>query len=314
MITLIRKVDPAELDGAFLWDFDNYQCYHRMWVKKDGQWSLERTSAVRQWNDEKKLQITRYLAWLIKAGGHVFGAYAEGRLVGFLTLDKEYGGSREQYLNLSMLFVDSRYKRRGVGKYLFDESVKEAASLGAEKLFISAIPAEETVAFYFAMGCRDADEIISEWVDMPYDRYLEYQIEPSRIKPKPKKKPEPEKEPESKPAPEPEAAPEPIPETEPGTASEPAPEPGTTLEPTSEPETSSEPILKTKAEVKTDEESATGSVLRQRRRRDRGAQGKRRPGGAEQRSVPRRSDPHARGADRRQAGDGHEDHDHSTPS
>lgn len=177
MITLIRKVDRSELDGAFLWDFDNYQCYHRKWVKKDGQWSLERTSAVRQWNDEKKLRVTGYLARLTEAGSCVYGAFAENRLVGFLALDKAPGGSRGQYLNLSMLFVDARYKRRGVGSYLFAECVKAASAMGAEKLFISSIPAEETVAFYFAMGCQDAEETVKEFVDMPYDRYLEYQLE-----------------------------------------------------------------------------------------------------------------------------------------
>ena len=177
MITLIRKVDRAELDGAFLWDFDTYQSYHRMWEKQDGQWSLKRTNVVRQWNDGKKMHITRYLAQLIETGSCVLGAFAEVRLVGFLALDKEPGGSRGQYRNLSMLFVDSRYRSRGVGRYLFDECVKEASAMGAEKLFISAIPADTTVAFYLAMGCEDAKEDIPEWVDMPYDRYLEYTLE-----------------------------------------------------------------------------------------------------------------------------------------
>ena len=278
MITLIRKVEPAELDGAFLWDFDTYQCCRRMWVKKDSQWSLERTSSVRQWSDGKKLQITRYLAWLIGAGGRVFGAFAGDRLVGFAALDKDYGGSREQYMNITMLFVDSRYQRRGVGKFLFDECAKEAGGLGAEKLFISSIPAENTVAFYFAMGCRDAEETIEDWIDMSYDRYLEYTIGKALVKPKPKRKP----------------AAEPVPEAE------------------SKPE----PLIKPeeKTEVKPDEKSTAGGVLRQRRRRNRGAQGKRRPGGAEQRPVPRRADPHAGRIDRGQAGDGHEDHDHGAPS
>lgn len=244
MITLIRKVERAELDGAFLWDFDTYQHCRKVWEKKDGEWSLRRTSAVRQWNDGKKSQVTKYLDWLIGAGGHVFGAFAEDRLVGFLALDKDFGGSKEQYMNLSMLFVDSRYKRKGIGTFLFDECVKEAASLGAEKLFISSIPAEETVAFYFARGCADAEEVIEPWVDMPYDRYLEFTIEASRIKPKKK----PESQPEAKP------------DTE------------------SNAETRSE---ETK-EVKTDEKSTAGGVLRKRRRRNRGAQGERRPGGAQQ--------------------------------
>lgn len=48
--------------------------------------------------------------------------------------------------------------------------------MGAEKLFISAVPSEETVAFYIAMRCRDAEEMIPEFVDTPEDRYLEYDL------------------------------------------------------------------------------------------------------------------------------------------
>ena len=176
MITLIRKVDPAELNGAFLWDFDSYQCYHKMWEKQNGEWSLRRTSVVRQWNDDKKLWITRYLAGLVQSGGCVLGAFTDDKLTGFLALDNTPGGPKEQYRNLSMLFVDTQYRHRSVGRYLFDECVKEAAEMGAKKLFISSIPAEETVAFYLAMGCQDARTVIKEWVDTPYDRYLEYTL------------------------------------------------------------------------------------------------------------------------------------------
>ena len=44
----------------------------------------------------------------------------------------------------------------------------------ADKLFISAIPSFETIAFYFNIGCGDAKEIISEYVDTDQDRYLEF--------------------------------------------------------------------------------------------------------------------------------------------
>lgn len=44
----------------------------------------------------------------------------------------------------------------------------------ADKLFISAIPAVETIAFYFSMGCEDTMEMIPEYVDTEQDRYLEY--------------------------------------------------------------------------------------------------------------------------------------------
>ena len=48
--------------------------------------------------------------------------------------------------------------------------------MGADKLFISAVPSYEPVAFYFKMGCLDAEEVIDEFVDTEFDRYLEYSL------------------------------------------------------------------------------------------------------------------------------------------
>ena len=48
--------------------------------------------------------------------------------------------------------------------------------MNADKLFISAIPSFETVSFYLSMGCKDANEIIFEYVDTDEDRYLEYSL------------------------------------------------------------------------------------------------------------------------------------------
>ena len=61
----------------------------------------------------------------------------------------------------------------GIGKKLFQKAKVEALSYGAEKLFISAIPAEETIAFYFSVGCKDAGNVIPDFVDTEKDRYLE---------------------------------------------------------------------------------------------------------------------------------------------
>ncbi len=45
---------------------------------------------------------------------------------------------------------------------------------GAEKLFISAVSDVNTIAFYEALGCTDAAEIVLDFVDIEEDRCLEY--------------------------------------------------------------------------------------------------------------------------------------------
>ena len=67
-------------------------------------------------------------------------------------------------------------EKKCIGRKLFTEICSYAKSMKADKLFISAIPAVETLAFYFSIGCKDAEEIIPEYVDTEYDRYLEFAL------------------------------------------------------------------------------------------------------------------------------------------
>lgn len=70
----------------------------------------------------------------------------------------------------------TRLGERGIGASLFNEITKSAKENGAEKLFISAIPSKETVAFYFSQGCVDAAVVIEAFVDTKEDRYFEYTV------------------------------------------------------------------------------------------------------------------------------------------
>ena len=97
-------------------------------------------------------------------------------LVGFACIDGELLGKTANYANLTMLFVDNEWKRKGVGKKLFHEICKCAVKMKAEKLYISAVPSFETVAFYFSMGCEDTKEVIEDFVDTKQDRCMEYSL------------------------------------------------------------------------------------------------------------------------------------------
>ena len=59
---------------------------------------------------------------------------------------------------------------------LFAAGMERARRMGAETVFLSAVPTEETVAFYFAMGCEDAEEVVPKFVDTPDDRYLRFSL------------------------------------------------------------------------------------------------------------------------------------------
>ena len=67
---------------------------------------------------------------------------------------------------------------RGIGRALFRLTCREARALGAERLYISAHSAQETIAAYRAFGCVEAEEI--NWTlakKEPCDVQLEYVLE-----------------------------------------------------------------------------------------------------------------------------------------
>ena len=174
----VRELGHVDLKSDFLRTFAHEQVYGRVWKQRGGQWRLEAvgTPTVRSWSAEKRLWVPEYLEAMRSAGGCVLGCFAGEVLAGFLALDGRFGGAEGRTLNLAMLFVDDRYQRQGVGRRLFTAGMERARRMGAETVFLSAVPTEETVAFYFAMGCEDAEEVVPEFVDTPDDRYLKFSL------------------------------------------------------------------------------------------------------------------------------------------
>ena len=57
------------------------------------------------------------------------------------------------------MHISNGFRRQGLGKRLFSEICEKARQQGAKKLYISANPAEDSIAFYRKVGCIDAGEI-----------------------------------------------------------------------------------------------------------------------------------------------------------
>ena len=170
----IENLPADAIAPDMLANFHHHQVIRQSYVKADGGWKIENICLVREWSAEKRMWITQYLREQIGRGGAVMAAYSGQTLVGFCSVDGYLQGETAKYANMTMLFVDDGFKRQGVGKALFKAICKCAATKGAEKLFVSAVPSVDTVAFYFAQGCVDASEIIPDYVDTEEDRYLEY--------------------------------------------------------------------------------------------------------------------------------------------
>ena len=172
----IKELKTNDISSDMLLNFKHHQVITKKWINQNNDWVISDTSDLRKWSKDKRLWIPQYLRQQIKRGGSVVAAFDNNVLVGFCCVDGCIKGSTARYANMTMLFVDDEWKRRGVGRKLFEKICKCSSRMQAEKLFISAIPCVETIAFYLEMGCCDATEIIPEYVDTEQDRYLEYSL------------------------------------------------------------------------------------------------------------------------------------------
>ena len=170
----ITTLTIENIVSEMLADFCHHQVITKTYIHAHYEWKITDTHSLREWSLEKKKWILQYWKQQIARGGFVVAAFDEDILIGFCSIDGCLLGKTAKYANMTMLFVDDRYKRKGIGKKLFFEICNCARQLKADKMFISAIPSVETVHFYFNIGCKDALEIIPEYVDTKQDRYMEF--------------------------------------------------------------------------------------------------------------------------------------------
>ncbi len=174
---IVRRLQKTSITPGLMSEFAHKQMITRKWVKRNDVWEITDASLLREWSAEKRIWITEYMLRQTDRGGVVLGAYCREQMTGFCCVDGVISGESAKYANLTMLSVDDRRKRCGIGRLLFREARRCALTMGAEKLFISAIPSAETIAFYQNMGCTDANEIIESFVDSEDDRPLEITVQ-----------------------------------------------------------------------------------------------------------------------------------------
>ena len=153
------NVREDSLDG-----FVRTQVVKRVYLKCDDGYKLTDNPFIDDWTPERKREKAREL---IGGGLISYGAFVNGELIGFIGLRRELSGRR---MIVSTLHVSSPYRGHGIGRMLFLRGMDEARGHRADELYISACFAEETVAFYRAMGAELTDQPIMELIeDEPLD-------------------------------------------------------------------------------------------------------------------------------------------------
>lgn len=109
---------------------------------------------VRGWEAGRPAEQTPVFEASFDAGAWFVGAFDGERLVGIAVLERDFFGADERTLQLSFLHVSAEVRGTGVGTALFERARAEAKQRGANRMYVSATPTENTVRFYLARGCE----------------------------------------------------------------------------------------------------------------------------------------------------------------
>ena len=148
----------CSLDG-----FVRRQQVTECWRWEQGALVLRPAVFTEDWNLEERRERAMRILRALETGGAAFGALAEQQVVGYVLLEGT-AGSAHQLLKLNSFHVSEPYRRRGIGRRLFDLACGKARRRGCRGLYISACSARETQAAYRAYGCipAPAEEIDPE--------------------------------------------------------------------------------------------------------------------------------------------------------
>lgn len=146
----IKEINPSQYIG-------------RAWREVDGKLQLvEINYQDTDWPNGYEHHISR-LKETILNGGSAIGAFdVSNKLLGFATINHLVFGERYKHVLLDQLFITLECRSKGLGKQLFMRCAGEARKWNVDKIYICAGSAEETIAFYYAIGCTEAEEINKE--------------------------------------------------------------------------------------------------------------------------------------------------------
>lgn len=174
---LFRELEEKELTPGLFAAFRRFQRVKRCWRKVEGRWVLKDIPFTEDWDSADYQRVCGQLREVLEHGGCAWGAFLDGKLKGFASVDGWRIGSRKQYAVLAELHVSEECRGQGLGRRLFTLAAGTGRALGAEKLYISAMSAEESQAFYRAMGCVEAEEYDPPHVEKePCDVQMEYSL------------------------------------------------------------------------------------------------------------------------------------------
>ncbi len=173
---IYRKMRIDECDKIN--QIDPQQYIKNAWRVVNGEMQLTEINYMENGWPDGYDRYRNELKNILSKGGIAIGAFdVDETLHGFVSLDRRSFGRTAKYMLLDSMFVSFKSRGNGIGKKLFELCCLEAKESLADKIYICAASAEETIAFYRACGCIDAVEVNKDLYEQDTrDLQMEYKL------------------------------------------------------------------------------------------------------------------------------------------
>lgn len=84
---IYRPIGPEEVNRALFRSFERRQVVDRCWRREGGQWVIRQDPFVDQWSESDYAFLVTCLRQTLSKGGVVLGAFWEGKLKGFASVE-----------------------------------------------------------------------------------------------------------------------------------------------------------------------------------------------------------------------------------
>lgn len=171
-----RNLDYKEIER--IKEINASQYIGRAWRQVDGKRQLVKINYQDpDWPNGYENHLNNFKKTL-EEGGSAIGAFdTDGKLLGFSTVNRTFFGEKHKYVLLDQLFITLEKRNCGIGKKLFMLSAKSSKEWKADKIYICAGSAEETIAFYKKIGCIETEELQQDLYESdPRDLHLEFDL------------------------------------------------------------------------------------------------------------------------------------------
>lgn len=161
-----------------IWTIDRSEVIEHLYYLEGGKLILKpERHDLKGWPTGAAERHTPTLVDCFIRGGWFYGLFDSEKLIAVIVLDNRFIGHAQDQLELKFFHVDNSYRRRGFGRRLIEAAKNEARRRGARRLYISAIPSQNSMDFYLRMGCVITREIDPElFAREPEDIHLECEL------------------------------------------------------------------------------------------------------------------------------------------